>query len=111
MPLLERVKFAGIMGMIYDEFFMKRIGGLRRQVEKKKRHSRAPDGLTPTEELAACRTELRAQARIVAAPARATSCAPRWRRRASRSSTPAISTRPSGLTCARYFARVDRAAS
>ncbi len=27
-PLLERVKFAGIMGMIYDEFAMKRIGGL-----------------------------------------------------------------------------------
>ncbi len=30
-PLLERVKFAGIMGMIYDEFAMKRIGGLFRQ--------------------------------------------------------------------------------
>ena len=28
-PLLERVKFAGIMGMIYDEFAMKRLGGLR----------------------------------------------------------------------------------
>ena len=27
MPLLERVKFAGIMGMLYDEFAMKRIGG------------------------------------------------------------------------------------
>ena len=26
-PVLERVKFAGIMGMIYDEFAMKRIGG------------------------------------------------------------------------------------
>ena len=36
-PLLERVKFAGIMGMIYDEFAMKRMGGLRRQIEKKKR--------------------------------------------------------------------------
>ena len=33
-PLLERVKFAGIMGMIYDEFAMKRIGGLLRQVRK-----------------------------------------------------------------------------
>ena len=28
-PLLERVKFAGIMGMIYDEFAMKRTGGRR----------------------------------------------------------------------------------
>jgi Polyphosphate kinase N-terminal domain len=27
-PLLERVKFAGIMGMLYSEFAMKRIGGL-----------------------------------------------------------------------------------
>ena len=25
-PLLERVKFAGIMGMLYDEFSMKRMG-------------------------------------------------------------------------------------
>jgi len=64
-PLLERVKFAGIMGMIYDEFAMKRIGGLRRQIEKKKR-SPGPDGLMPAEELVACRAELRSQARSVA---------------------------------------------
>ena len=30
LPLLERVKFAGIMGMLHDEFFMKRMGGLKR---------------------------------------------------------------------------------
>ena len=34
-PLLERVKFARIMGMLYDEFAMKRIGGLRRRIEHK----------------------------------------------------------------------------
>ena len=34
-PLLERVKFAGIMGMIYDEFAMKRLGELRRLMQKK----------------------------------------------------------------------------
>src|SRR5690348_10950189 len=34
-PLLERVKFAGIMGMIYDEFAMKRIGGLFRKATTK----------------------------------------------------------------------------
>ena len=34
-PLLERVKFAGIMGMIYDEFAMKRLGGLRHLMQKK----------------------------------------------------------------------------
>src|SRR5512147_2368102 len=50
LPLLERVKFAGIMGMIYDEFAMKRIGGLRRQIEKKKSKP-GPDGMMPAEEL------------------------------------------------------------
>ena len=64
-PLLERVKFAGIMGMIYDEFAMKRIGGLCRQVEKGDQKP-GPDGLTPAEELAACRQELRAQQGMVA---------------------------------------------
>ena len=37
LPLLERVKFAGIMGMLYDEFAMKRMGGLKRKIEKTKR--------------------------------------------------------------------------
>jgi polyphosphate kinase len=56
-PLLERVKFAGIMGMLHDEFFMKRIGGLKRQI-KRGVEKRSIDGLTPAEELAACRTEI-----------------------------------------------------
>jgi polyphosphate kinase len=64
-PLLERVKFAGIMGMIYDEFAMKRIGGLFRQV-RKGTSRRGPDGLTPAEELQACRAELRSQQELVA---------------------------------------------
>ena len=34
-PLLERLKFAGIMGKIYDEFAMKRLGGLLRLMQKK----------------------------------------------------------------------------
>ena len=38
LPLLERVKFAGIMGMLYDEFAMKRMGGLKRKIEKRKRN-------------------------------------------------------------------------
>ena len=59
-PLLERVKFAGIMGMLYDEFAMKRIGGLRRLIEKKSDRI-SPDGRTPQEELRACRRELRRQ--------------------------------------------------
>ena len=64
-PLLERVKFAGIMGMIYDEFAMKRIGGLFRQVRRGK-GSRGPEGLTPAEVLGACRAELRYQQELVA---------------------------------------------
>ena len=64
-PLLERVKFAGIMGSIYDEFAMKRIGGLFRKVQKRD-HKRGPEGLTPAEELKACRAELRSQQELVA---------------------------------------------
>lgn len=64
LPLLERVKFAGIMGMLYDEFAMKRMGGLKRKILKKKiKPSR--DGLTPAEQLRACRTELNDQASLV----------------------------------------------
>ena len=65
-PLLERVKFAGIMGMIYDEFAMKRIGGLFRQARKGWAR-RGPDGLTSAEVLEACRAELRSQQQLVAA--------------------------------------------
>jgi polyphosphate kinase len=64
LPLLERVKFAGIMGMLYDEFAMKRMGGLKRKIQKKKiKPSR--DGLTPDEQLRACRKELDAQTALV----------------------------------------------
>ena len=66
LPLLERVKFAGIMGMLYDEFAMKRIGGLKRKIEKKKKRKKlSHGGLTLVEELQACRKELHEQARIV----------------------------------------------
>jgi len=59
-PLLERVKFAGIMGMLYDEFAMKRIGGLRRRLEKKSARI-SSDGLTLELELKLCRDELHDQ--------------------------------------------------
>ncbi|HEX6850761.1 MAG TPA: polyphosphate kinase 1 [Candidatus Polarisedimenticolaceae bacterium] len=57
LPLLERVKFAGIMGMLHDEFFMKRVSGLKKLVQKGSRR-RSLDGRTPEEELAACRDEI-----------------------------------------------------
>ena len=60
LPLLERVKFAGIMGMLHDEFFMKRIGGLKRQLKTGREH-RALDGRTADEELRDCGAEIRRQ--------------------------------------------------
>ena len=64
LPLLERVKFAGIMGMIYDEFVMKRMGGLHQKIRTKPRHI-GYDGLTPGEELELCWQELLGQVRIL----------------------------------------------
>ena len=61
-PLLERIKFAGIMGMLYDEFAMKRIGGLRRRIEKNSTRI-SSDGLTLQEELDASRQELHRQSK------------------------------------------------
>lgn len=60
LPLLERVKFAGIIGMLHDEFFMKRMSGLKREVAKRA-GKLSLDGRTPAEELAACRAQLLAQ--------------------------------------------------
>ncbi len=65
LPLLERVKFTGIMGMLHDEFFMKRMGGLKRQVRKGVIKP-SLDGRTPAEELAACRKEIRSQMGLLA---------------------------------------------
>jgi polyphosphate kinase len=59
-PLLERVKYTGILGMLHDEFFMKRIAGLKRQVQAGVKKL-SLDGLTPLEELEACRGEIVAQ--------------------------------------------------
>ena len=65
LPLLERVKFAGITGMLHDEFFMKRISGLKRQIRKGSRKL-SLDGRTPDEELAACADEIRQQDELLA---------------------------------------------
>ena len=53
-PLLERIKFLAIVGSNLDEFVMKRVGGLRRQVEAGVL-ARSGDGRTPTEQLDAVR--------------------------------------------------------
>jgi polyphosphate kinase len=57
LPLFERIKFAGIMGMLHDEFFMKRMSGIKRKMRKRP-DKRSLDGRTPAEELVACRAEI-----------------------------------------------------
>lgn len=66
LPLLERVRFVGISGMLHDEFFMKRISGLKRQIRKRS-VKRSLDGRAPQDELDACGTELRDQVLRIAA--------------------------------------------
>lgn len=53
-PLLERVKFLSITASNLDEFFMKRVGGLKRHVVYGV-SAKSSDGQTPTEQLHAIR--------------------------------------------------------
>ena len=57
-PLLERLKFLSIVGSNLDEFFMKRIGGLKQQVEAGITE-RTIDGRTPGEQIEQCYTVVR----------------------------------------------------
>ncbi len=50
-PLLERVKFLAIVSSNIDEFFQKRIGGLKQQVGAQV-HTVTPDGRTPHQQIA-----------------------------------------------------------
>lgn len=53
-PLLERLRFLGIFTSNLDEFFMKRVGGLKRQISANLM-ALSIDGLTPSQQLAAIR--------------------------------------------------------
>ena len=55
-PLLERLKFLAIVGSNMDEFYMVRVGGIKKQID----HGivdRSPDGLTPHELFSRVRTK------------------------------------------------------
>jgi len=52
-PLLERVKFLAIVSANIDEFFMKRIGGLKQQVGARMRELTV-DGRTPRQQIDEC---------------------------------------------------------
>ncbi|UJF24849.1 polyphosphate kinase 1 [Suttonella sp. R2A3] len=57
-PLLERLKFIAIVSGNTDEFFMKRIGGLKQQVGAGM-DSLSPDGRTPQEQIDECYAAIR----------------------------------------------------
>ena len=58
-PLLERVKFLAIVNGNLDEFFMKRIGGLKQQVGAGIKAT-SVDGRTPDQQITECYAEVRA---------------------------------------------------
>jgi len=57
-PLLERIKFLAIVGSNLDEFFMKRIGGLKQQLAANVQEL-TPDGRTPRQQLTECHAQVR----------------------------------------------------
>jgi polyphosphate kinase len=59
-PLLERLKFISIVSANIDEFFMKRIGGLKVQASAGLHNNRTVDGRTPVEQIAECYRNIRA---------------------------------------------------
>lgn len=57
-PLLERLKFVAIVSSNLDEFFMKRIGGLKQQVAANVT-TLDPSGRTPLQQLISCQAQVR----------------------------------------------------
>jgi polyphosphate kinase len=56
-PLLDRLMFLSFVGSNLDEFFMVRVAGLKRQIEKGVLDT-GPDGMTPVEEMRAIRASV-----------------------------------------------------
>ena len=56
-PLLEQVRFLGIVGMLHDEFFMKRMSGLKHQISENS-SKLSLDGRSPQQEFEVCRQEV-----------------------------------------------------
>jgi polyphosphate kinase len=60
-PLLERLKFIAIFDSNLDEFFMKRVGGLKQQLASNVRELGPDSGGTPRQQLAAINAAVRPQ--------------------------------------------------
>ncbi len=58
-PLLNRVRFLGIISANVDEFYMKRLGGLKQKIATGNEKT-SIDGFSPSEQLEQCRQALRA---------------------------------------------------
>jgi polyphosphate kinase len=56
-PLLERLMFLSFVGSNVDEFFMVRVAGLKRQIEKGVMDT-GPDGMSAAEQLRAIRASV-----------------------------------------------------
>jgi len=56
-PLLDRLMFLSFVGSNLDEFFMVRVAGLKRQIEKGVTET-GPDGMTPPEQMRAIRASV-----------------------------------------------------
>ncbi len=56
-PLLDRLMFLSFVGSNLDEFFMVRVAGLKRQIEKGVLET-GPDGMTPAEQIRAIRASV-----------------------------------------------------
>jgi len=57
-PLLERLKFIAIVSANIDEFFMKRIGGLKQQIGAGMR-KQTPDGRSPRRQVVDCQAAIK----------------------------------------------------
>jgi polyphosphate kinase len=64
LPLMERIRFAGIVGMLHDEFSMKRLSGLKRRLETGSRRI-SPGGSSTGELFQSVRDELADQSAIL----------------------------------------------
>lgn len=63
-PLLEKAKFLAIWASNLDEFFQVRVAGLKEQVAQGVGFT-PPDGMTPTQQLAAIRKEVSVQYEVI----------------------------------------------